>query len=545
MYLIILTLHKLNTMKKLIYILLITFSTISYSQTPINQGNFLNAISDCLSTNPVDGLCSDSEFGSMPDWDVSNVTDMTLAFAMPQWGGAVETNNFNADISSWDVSNVTNMDQIFRGASDFNQPLNNWDVSNVTIMNRMFELTSFNQPLNNWDVSSVTMMDALFSDTPFNQNINSWNVSNVTLMGSMFTNTPFNQPLNNWDVSNVWNMVGMFYGCASFDQDISNWDTSNVTIMANMFINADSFNQDISSWNVSNVTSMGSMFRFADNMNQDLSNWDVDNVVNCFQFCEGTDWILSKPNFYDCGPLGGDGYPEITIPSELNVSTNNGCTATNVSLGYPTTTNNCSFFSITNNAPSSFNIGETIVTWTVLNEDNGLSSSAYQTVLVADNTSPTVICNELSLTLVNGIASVSANDIDNGSFDNCGDVTLEINQSYFSESHIGDNTVILTATDQYGNSSSCETNVIVQAGMSLVENSLSSISLFPNPSSDLVYIKGHNDINLKVSVFDISGKKILELEEKNSFDISLFKIGVYFVNISDGIKTVIQKIIKK
>jgi len=237
--------------------------------------------------------------------------------------------------------------------------------------------------------------------------------------------------------------------------------------------------------------------------------------------------------------------PTITAPDSVSVSTNEGCTATEFSLGTAIANDDCLVASITNDAPSAFQIGETTVTWTVTDE-SGNTSTDTQQVLVIDESGPNVICNDITLTLENGIAEISLEDIDNGSFDACeGDINLSISQSSFNESHIGDNTVILTATDQYGNSSSCASNVIVEAGMSLVENSLSSISLFPNPSSDLVYIKGHNDINLKVSVFDISGKKILEFDKKNSFDISLFEIGVYFVNISDGIKTVIQKIIKK
>ena len=45
--------------------------------TQITDSNFHSAIETCLGTNPVDGLCSSSEYGSMPDWDVSLVTDMS------------------------------------------------------------------------------------------------------------------------------------------------------------------------------------------------------------------------------------------------------------------------------------------------------------------------------------------------------------------------------------------------------------------------------------------------------------------------------------
>ena len=59
--------------------------------TPITDANFQTAINTCLATNPEDGLCSDSEYGAMPTWDVSQVTDMSYAFT--------QIVNFNGDIS--------------------------------------------------------------------------------------------------------------------------------------------------------------------------------------------------------------------------------------------------------------------------------------------------------------------------------------------------------------------------------------------------------------------------------------------------------------
>ena len=67
-------------MKKLLLLFIMILSTVSYSQTAITDANFQTAINTCLSTNPVDGMCSDSEYGAMPDWDVSQVTDMNKHF---------------------------------------------------------------------------------------------------------------------------------------------------------------------------------------------------------------------------------------------------------------------------------------------------------------------------------------------------------------------------------------------------------------------------------------------------------------------------------
>ena len=49
--------------------------------TYLTDGQFFTAIASCLAESPVTGLCttyglSTTNFGTMPDWDVSRVTDM-------------------------------------------------------------------------------------------------------------------------------------------------------------------------------------------------------------------------------------------------------------------------------------------------------------------------------------------------------------------------------------------------------------------------------------------------------------------------------------
>ena len=67
-------------MKKIIILFTMILSTVSYSKTTITDGNLQLAINTCLSTNSVDGMCTNSDYGAMPDWDVSSVTDMSYAF---------------------------------------------------------------------------------------------------------------------------------------------------------------------------------------------------------------------------------------------------------------------------------------------------------------------------------------------------------------------------------------------------------------------------------------------------------------------------------
>jgi len=177
----------------------------------LNDGNIRKIVKDYLSKDEYLKQQVINNYGTISNWDVSQVTNMNNLFKS-------DTNknytNFNEDISEWNVSNVTNMAGMFFRAENFNKHLNNWNVSNVTNMDSMFYFAkSFNQPLNNWDVSKVTDMRGMFYYAfNFDQPLNNWNVSNVTNINAMFYNAKsFNQPLNNWNVSNVTEMYKTFY----------------------------------------------------------------------------------------------------------------------------------------------------------------------------------------------------------------------------------------------------------------------------------------------------------------------------------------------
>ena len=263
-------------MKKLLLLLAVTFSTASYSQ--LTNDNFQDAIATCLSTNPVNGLCTSSEYGAMPDWDVSQVTDMSNAFN--------DRDTFNADITAWDVSNVTAMVAMFRSAIAFNQPIGDWDTSSVTLMSLMFDgASSFDQDIN---TKQVEVEDG--------ENYTAWNVSNVTNMNAMFADaSSFNQPIGDWDTSSVTDMYAMFYKASSFNQPIGDWNVSNVTNMYAMFRSATAFNQDISAWDTSSVINMSYMFYDAPAFNGDIGNWDVSKVTDMLAMFDSS--ALSTHNY--------------------------------------------------------------------------------------------------------------------------------------------------------------------------------------------------------------------------------------------------------
>ncbi|WP_272150411.1 proprotein convertase P-domain-containing protein, partial [Tenacibaculum aiptasiae] len=80
-----------------------------------------------------------------------------------------------------------------------------------------------------------------------------------------------------------------------------------------------------------------------------------------------------------------------SCPADVTVNVDAGtCTASGVSLGTaPTGTDNCGTPTITNNAPATFPIGATTVTWTST-DAAGNTATCTQTVTVVDNINPTI-----------------------------------------------------------------------------------------------------------------------------------------------------------
>jgi hypothetical protein len=140
-------------------------------------------------------------------------------------------------------------------------------------------------------------------------------------------------------------------------------------------------------------------------------------------------------------------------------------------------------------------IGAQIVTLTAT-DVNGNSSSCTANITVEDNIAPVAQCQDLTIQLgMNGSASITVADIENGSTDACGVSGLVLDVTNFGIGDVGDNTVTLTVTDANGNSNSCTAVVTVEnnfapptggIGSNLSQSKDSSVryhaKVFPNPT---------------------------------------------------------------
>ncbi|WP_372754526.1 HYR domain-containing protein, partial [Mariniflexile sp.] len=175
------------------------------------------------------------------------------------------------------------------------------------------------------------------------------------------------------------------------------------------------------------------------------------NEATCIQTVTVTDNI--KPVITEC-------------PATVSVSVDaDACEvlASNVTLGTPTFTDNCPNTTITNDAPASFPIGDTTVTWTVT-DAAGNEATCIQTVTVTDNIKPVITeCPAtVSVPVDADTCEVLASNVTLGTLtftDNCPNATITNDAP--ASFPIGNTTVTWTVTDAAGNTATCTQTVTV------------------------------------------------------------------------------------
>lgn len=107
------------------------------------------------------------------------------------------------------------------------------------------------------------------------------------------------------------------------------------------------------------------------------------------------------------------------------------------------------------------NLGSNSVTLTATDGSSN-TDNCVATVTVLDTTSPTAVCQNISVALDgSGNASIVASAIDNGSTDNCSVAGLSVSPAVFTCSDVGSNNITLTVTDVSGNTKTCTSVVTV------------------------------------------------------------------------------------
>ena len=198
-------------------------------------------------------------------------------------------------------------------------------------------------------------------------------------------------------------------------------------------------------------------------------------------------------------------------------------------------------------------------TVTLTGEDEfGNSASATAIVTVVDDLAPTVVNQDITVELdETGSVSISVEDIDNGSSDNCSLTNLSLDITEFTCDNLGENTVTLTGEDEFGNSASATAIVAVEDNLapSLTTQDITldlagnaSISILPNDVLDQVTDNCTNSENITLSLdvdtFTSTGTYTVSLtgvdEEGNSISMSAQVVvddtlGTNDVNFNSGL----------
>ena len=90
-------------------------------------------------------------------------------------------------------------------------------------------------------------------------------------------------------------------------------------------------------------------------------------------------------------------------------------------------------------------------------------------------------------------------------------------------------------------------NIVEGSALSVIDEALSDVSIYPNPVDDELTIKTSADIFDKIAtVFDINGKRLSSTKLKtNTLDVSNLASGVYFLRLESDGKIIKRKFIKK
>ncbi|MBU2914468.1 LamG-like jellyroll fold domain-containing protein [Reichenbachiella agariperforans] len=196
--------------------------------------------------------------------------------------------------------------------------------------------------------------------------------------------------------------------------------------------------------------------------------------------------------------LSAKGSTSISLDDILTSVTDNCTQAKSITMSLDQTEFSCS------------DLGENTVTVTATDE-SGNTAISTATITVSDQIAPVVITQDLTVNLdeANNI-TISASDIDNGSYDNCSIASMTLDVTSFTDANLGDNTVVLEVSDAAGNIESATATVKVnpsnQAPVVAVEigdvtmdedsdMEISIASYFNDPDGDALTYSATSDVS--------------------------------------------------
>jgi len=188
------------------------------------------------------------------------------------------------------------------------------------------------------------------------------------------------------------------------------------------------------------------------------------------------------------------------------------------------------------------------LTYNVSDYNGNSAVQVTRTVNVVDTTAPVItLTGDEIITIEVGstYADAGATAIDNYDDDTALSANI-ITVNNVNTQIVGSYTVSYNASDVAGNAATEVTRTVNVEGSSLSSFDEDSenldVIMYPNPTSDKIHIKGLNNYDLKV--YNMLGQIILKANKTQYIYVKSLPSGIYFVEVSDGVKSLTKRFVK-
>ena len=188
------------------------------------------------------------------------------------------------------------------------------------------------------------------------------------------------------------------------------------------------------------------------------------------------------------------------------------------------------------------------LTYNVSDVAGNAAIEVTRTVNVVDTTVPVITLNgDPTVTVEVGASYTDAGAAATDNYDD--DTALSSNiitVNTVDTDIVASYTLTYNVSDASGNAAIEVTRTVIVEDSSLSsidgDNETLKVILYPNPTSDKIHIKGLNTYDLKV--YNRLGQLILKANNTHTIDVSALSVGIYLLEVSDGVKSSTKRFAK-
>ena len=194
-------------------------------------------------------------------------------------------------------------------------------------------------------------------------------------------------------------------------------------------------------------------------------------------------------------------------------------------------------------------VGSYTVTYNVSDASGNAATEVTRTVNVVDTSIPVITLTGTEIVTIEvGTAYVDGGATATDNYDDDTTLTASIvtDVSTVDTQTVGSYTVTYNVSDASGNTAVEVTRTVIVEDSSLSsidgDNETLKVIMYPNPTSDKIHIKGLNSFDLKV--YNRLGQLILKANNTHTIDVSDLSVGIYLLEVSDGVRSSTKRFVK-